>query len=90
VHIKDGVRKGGSGKHEFTPFGEGEVDYQGQLKALKKDGYHGSLSLETHWRLRKHLSEEAVRGPRGEDFSALYEESSRICMINLQKMLHRI
>ncbi len=90
VHIKDGIRKGPEGKPQFTPVGEGEVDYRGQLQALRQDGYAGYLSLETHWRLAKQLSEEAVMRPGGEEFSSLGEESSRICMRNLQELLRKI
>jgi L-ribulose-5-phosphate 3-epimerase len=90
VHIKDGVRKGAEGKYEFVAFGEGEIDYLGQLKALKKDGYSGYLSLETHWRLKKKLPKDVIKRPAGDEFSALGEESSRICMENLQAMLRKI
>lgn len=90
VHIKDGVRKGEEGKHQFLPFGEGEVDYRGQLRALKADGYTGYLSLETHWRLKKKLPEDVIVRPGGEEFSSLGEESSGICMKNLQDMLREI
>jgi len=90
VHIKDGVRKGDEGKYQFVAFGEGEVDYHGQLKALKKDGYSGYLSLETHWRLKKPLSKDVVIRPVGDEFSAFGEESSEICMENLQAMLRKI
>jgi sugar phosphate isomerase/epimerase len=90
MHIKDGVRKGPEGKYEFVAFGEGEIDYLGQLKALKKDGYSGYLSLETHWRLKKKLPTGVVIKPAGEEFSALGEESSRICIKNLQAMLRKI
>jgi sugar phosphate isomerase/epimerase len=89
VHIKDGVRKEG-GKHQWVPFGEGEVDYRGQLMALKNDGYSGYLSLETHWRLKKQLPRDLVVKPGWEEFSRLGEESSRICMKNLQDMLREI
>jgi sugar phosphate isomerase/epimerase len=30
--------------------GTGIVDWAGQFRALKKDGYGGAISLETHWR----------------------------------------
>ncbi len=30
--------------------GQGVVDWVGQLKALKRDGYRYAVSLETHWR----------------------------------------
>ena len=87
VHIKDGIRKGSGGKAEFVAFGEGEVKYKDQLKALKEDGYAGYLSLETHWRPGKRLSEELVSKPGGKEFSGLGEYASEICMRNLLKML---
>lgn len=90
VHIKDGVRKGEKGKHQFVALGEGEVDYSGQLKALKNDGYTGYLSLETHWRMKKELPTDLIVKPGGEEFSSLGLESSRICMKNLQDMLSEI
>ncbi|HEY4047639.1 MAG TPA: TIM barrel protein [Acidobacteriaceae bacterium] len=48
-HAKDVVRKSG-GKYEWAPVGGGVVDWVGQLRALKSDGYHYAVSLETHWR----------------------------------------
>jgi sugar phosphate isomerase/epimerase len=30
--------------------GQGAVDWVGQFRALKNDGYHYAVSLETHWR----------------------------------------
>jgi sugar phosphate isomerase/epimerase len=90
VHIKDGVRKGTDGKHQFVAFGEGETDYLGQLKALKKDGYSGYLSLETHWIMKKQPPGSAATRPQEEESSNLQEESSRICMQNIQAMLRKI
>jgi sugar phosphate isomerase/epimerase len=90
VHIKDGVRKGEGGKPESVPVGDGEVDYYGQLKALQEEGYSGYLSLETHWRPKKKLSEEIVNKPGGREFSRFGEEASDLCMRNLQKILNRI
>jgi len=29
--------------------GGGIIDWAGQYKALKRDGYHYAVSLETHW-----------------------------------------
>jgi L-ribulose-5-phosphate 3-epimerase len=48
-HCKDVIRKPGN-KYEWAAVGDGMVDWVGQLKALKKDGFHYGLSLETHWR----------------------------------------
>lgn len=47
VHVKD-CRMHGH-KPEWTPLGEGEIDWTGQIRALVNDGYHGYISLETHW-----------------------------------------
>jgi sugar phosphate isomerase/epimerase len=30
--------------------GDGIIDWVGQFKALKRDGYRHAVSLETHWR----------------------------------------
>lgn len=48
-HAKSVIRKP-DGKWEWAPVGQGVVDWVGQLKALKRDGYHYAVSLETHWR----------------------------------------
>ena len=49
VHCKDVVRSG-EGKYEWAPMGKGIIDWVGQFRALRKDGYRGAVSLETHWR----------------------------------------
>ncbi|MEM2849482.1 MAG: sugar phosphate isomerase/epimerase family protein [Candidatus Bathyarchaeia archaeon] len=90
VHVKDGVRKGPGGSHEFTPVGEGEVNYREQLKALAFDKYRGYLSLETHWRPRVKLEESKVLMPGGAEYSRLGFEASRICMRNLVNMLREL
>jgi sugar phosphate isomerase/epimerase len=35
---------------EWAAMGKGMIDWVGQYKALKRDGYHHFVSLETHWR----------------------------------------
>jgi hypothetical protein len=47
------------------------VDWYGQVRALKADGYGGSISLETHW-----------PGPGGDKLQA-----SLICGRSLNKLL---
>lgn len=47
-HCKDVVRKGD--KFDWAPVGGGIIDWAGQLQALRRDGFHFALSLETHWR----------------------------------------
>jgi sugar phosphate isomerase/epimerase len=49
VHIKDAVVLPGTAKPEWTVVGGGQIDFPGQIAALKADGYPGYLSLETHW-----------------------------------------
>jgi L-ribulose-5-phosphate 3-epimerase len=46
-HCKDAVKKG---KHyDWAPMGGGIIDWAGQFKALKRDGYRYAVVLETHW-----------------------------------------
>jgi sugar phosphate isomerase/epimerase len=60
MHCKDVVDLGG-GKTEWAPMGKGVIDWAGQFRALKTDGYTGALSLETHWRLKGGTPEESTR-----------------------------
>lgn len=48
-HCKDVARKANQ-QYDWAPVGAGIVDWTGQLQALKRDGFHDGLSLETHWR----------------------------------------
>jgi len=50
MHIKDSARNPKTGKMEWRPVGGGTIDFVGQFKALHKDGYTGTMSLETHYR----------------------------------------
>jgi len=47
-HCKDVARKSGDDDY-WAKMGSGIVDWLGQFKALKRDGYHYAVSLETHW-----------------------------------------
>jgi L-ribulose-5-phosphate 3-epimerase len=49
MHCKDVVR-GPNGTSQWAAMGRGIIDYVGQFKALMRDGYSGTVSLETHWR----------------------------------------
>jgi len=46
-HCKDAVKKGKG--YDWAPMGGGIIDWAGQFKAFKHDGYHFAVSLETHW-----------------------------------------
>ena len=49
LHCKDAVRKA-DGSYEWAAMGKGLVDWVGIFRALKRDGYRGPATLETHWR----------------------------------------
>lgn len=49
VHCKDVSRKADGG-YEWQAVGRGIIDFVGQFRALKRDGYRGAVVLETHWR----------------------------------------
>jgi len=46
VHMKD-VKKAPDG-NRYVPLGEGDIDWIGQLNALKQDGYDRDIVVETH------------------------------------------
>ena len=68
VHAKDCRLDG----HQpiWGPLGEGDIGWKQQIEALSRDGYHGYISLETHW-----------RGPNGDK-----HEASMICGRNLKSL----
>lgn len=88
IHLKDGVWVAEEGRFEAVKLGEGEVDYVGQFKALKNDGYEGWLSLETHYRPKVALPEDIVQMPRGSQFSFMGDVATRECLQNLMRLLH--
>jgi sugar phosphate isomerase/epimerase len=49
MHIKDVRKNAATGKKEWAPVGGGFIDWKGQMQALHKDGYDGTMSLETHY-----------------------------------------
>src|SRR5205814_9546365 len=62
VHVKDArVVDATTGLTRWEAIGEGEVDYQGQIRALLEDEYAGVVSLETHWRPSGSTPEAASR-----------------------------
>jgi sugar phosphate isomerase/epimerase len=48
-HMKN-VARDGSGRMAWSAVGVGVIDWQGQFAALRRAGYRGAVSLETHWR----------------------------------------
>ena len=69
VHAKDCYVK--DHKPVWGAVGEMGIDWRGQIAALRRDGYRGWISLETHW-----------TGPNGDKF-----EASTICGRNLKQLV---
>ena len=49
VHVKDGLYDASSGGSAATLIGEGETDYEAELRRLHRKGYDGALTLEPHY-----------------------------------------
>ena len=49
IHVKDVIIKP-NGAFEWAPVGRGVIDFVGIFQALRKSGYQGAVSLETHWK----------------------------------------
>jgi sugar phosphate isomerase/epimerase len=49
-HCKDAAKKPDGKGYQWAAMGSGMIDWVGQFKALKRDGYRFAVSLETHWR----------------------------------------
>lgn len=64
VHCKDTVVKA-DGSTDWAAMGAGVVDWLGQFRALKRDGFDGTLSLETHWRGAGSAEESSRRSMAG-------------------------
>lgn len=68
IHIKDAVRNE-KDEPNCVCIGTGWVDYPGLIRALKRDGYTGWMSLETHYRVGSAISEALMTRPGGAAFS---------------------
>ena len=49
MHVKDMRKDPATGKFQYVPVGQGAIDYRGQFKALRNDGYDGTMSIETSY-----------------------------------------
>jgi len=88
-HAKDAAPDA-DGEMQSVPVGTGIIDWKGQIKELLDSGYKGYLSLETHWRPKKVLSEKLVNQPGGSAFSEAGEEASRVCLDNIFAILKEL
>jgi L-ribulose-5-phosphate 3-epimerase len=59
VHLRDYVHTP-AGKVVWAAVGTGEFDNVGQIRAMRKDGYNGTFTLETHWRDPKYKGDPHV------------------------------
>jgi L-ribulose-5-phosphate 3-epimerase len=93
VHLKDAARRTTTKGDELiavgTPVGIGEVNWRAHLQTLKRNGYRGMLSLETHWRLHA-VDEKSLHLPAGYGFSQGGEAASRICFHNLKALVETL
>jgi L-ribulose-5-phosphate 3-epimerase len=89
VQLKD-VKCLPNGTRASVRLGTGDIDYLGHLKALKRDGYGGYLSLETHWRIHHEVPKDIVRQPKGSEFSAGGEAATRQCLESLRDILQLV
>ena len=71
VHAKDCVIEAQTGRIDWCDVGAGEVGWPEQLAHLVRDGYCGSVSLETHW-----------GGPGGDKYAG-----STICAKSLLRLV---
>lgn len=86
VHIKDAIRTPEQLPRNCVELGQGSLDLPAQFAGLKRNGYAGWISLETHWRM-KSLTPDEQHLPAGYAFSANAEEPTRICLHHLKQLL---
>lgn len=86
IHVKD-VVYGPAGMPVCVKPGDGLVGYSELLRRLRKDGYSGFLSLETHYRKDVSLTREQMRLPGGGLFSAGGMEAARESLEALRTLL---
>lgn len=88
IHVKDAVRRepaGGGIVAEAVPVGLGDVGWRSHFAAIKRSGYCGILSVETHWRSEQ-IDERLLHLPAGHAFSRGGEEASRTCLHNIRSL----
>jgi L-ribulose-5-phosphate 3-epimerase len=64
AHLKD-VKRNADGTYAWECMGRGIIDYVGQLRALMRDGYRGTMSLETHWNGAGNMEESSRQSMAG-------------------------
>jgi L-ribulose-5-phosphate 3-epimerase len=64
MHLKD-VRRNADGTYAWECMGRGIIDYQAQFRAMLRDGYRGTMSLETHWNGAENTEESSRQSMAG-------------------------
>jgi sugar phosphate isomerase/epimerase len=64
MHLKD-VKPKADGAYDWECMGRGIIDYQGQFRAMMRDGYRGTMSLETHWNGAGNMEESSRQSMAG-------------------------
>jgi sugar phosphate isomerase/epimerase len=81
IHVKDP-----QASHSYTRLGRGDLPWQEIVNRLAVDNFDGYLSLETHWRPNRILSQEQRDCPWGSSFSSGGYGASDLCMAALKEM----
>jgi L-ribulose-5-phosphate 3-epimerase len=66
MHLKDAAPNPNGGESVWKPIGGGKIDFVGQFRALIKNDYEGTMSLETHYlnaaKNKEQSSRESMEG----------------------------
>lgn len=89
MHLKDPYKDHATGKVHTGPIGDGDTHVAETMAALKRDGYSGYISLETHY-TKEPTPEELESLPARVRESAGAYLSSRECMERWMEMLRAL
>lgn len=82
IHVKDPI-----GQIEYTRLGDGDLNWRSIIRKLRADRYGGYLSIETHWRPGRKLSQEQRDDPWLNSFSNGGYHASVECMKQLRNYI---
>jgi sugar phosphate isomerase/epimerase len=86
VHIKDPYQYA-DGSRVYVAVGSGLLGIERQIRLLAADGYRGYVSLETHWRPDRVMSQAELDFPGGETFSASGYAATKADLERLRHMV---
>jgi len=64
MHLKD-VKRNADGTFDWECMERGIIDYEAQFRAMLRDGYRGTMSLETHWNGAGNMEESSRQSMAG-------------------------